>query len=119
MTERYDQLALADPVFGQLRNCMDLAVVAALIVKEDLAAKAGASLPMLMDENGLETTKLPAPKQVESKATLARQRRNWMIACGGVEINPWAIVDKAQPSDRLATVRTEAAMDGQTERWWD
>jgi hypothetical protein len=119
MTERYDQLALADPVFGQLRNCMDLAVVAALIVKEDLAAKAGASLPMLMDENGLETTKLPAPKQVESKATLARQGRNWMIACGGVEINPWAIVDKAQPSDRLATVRTEAAMDGQTERWWD
>ena len=37
------------PIFGQLRNCMELAIVAALIVKEDLPAKAGNSLPVLMD----------------------------------------------------------------------
>ena len=33
MTEKYPELAVADPIFGQLQNCMELAVVGALIVK--------------------------------------------------------------------------------------
>ena len=41
MTDRYEELARVDSVFGQLRSCMDLAVVAALMVKENLAEKAG------------------------------------------------------------------------------
>ncbi len=117
MTERYGELALADPVFGQLQNCMDLAIVAALIVKEDLPGKAQVSLPMLMDQSGLQTAKLPAPKQVQSKAALAKKGRNWMIACGGVQINPWAIVDRVQKSDTLASVRLEAAVEDQV-AWW-
>jgi len=27
MTAKYDELSVADPIFGQLRNCMELAVV--------------------------------------------------------------------------------------------
>jgi len=30
MTQHYPELALAEPVFGELRNCMELAVVGAL-----------------------------------------------------------------------------------------
>ena len=119
MTDRYDELALADPVFGQLQNCMDLALVAALIVKEDLTAKAEVGLPMLIESDGLETADLAAPKQVESKAVLAKKGRNWLIACGGVEINPWAVVEKSERSDALAEVRSQAAAQSGVERWWD
>jgi len=119
MTERYDELALADPVFGQLQNCMDLAIVAALIVGQDLPGVAQVRLPMLMDAGGLEVAEMPAPKQVESKATLARKGRDWMIACGGVEINAWAIVEKADRSEALANVRIESGINSRTERWWD
>ncbi len=43
MTDRYEELARVDSAFGQLRSCMDLAVVAALMVKENLAEKAVAN----------------------------------------------------------------------------
>ncbi len=45
MTARFPSLAVADPVFGQLQGCMDLSIVAALIVKEGLAEKAGFGMP--------------------------------------------------------------------------
>jgi hypothetical protein len=117
MTARYDDLALAEPVFGQLRNCIDMAIVAALIVQEDLTAKAKTGLPMLMGSDGAQTASFPAPKHLDSKATLAKKGRNWMIACGGVQINPWAIAERAEQDDGLAAVRTQAAADDGA-NWW-
>ena len=117
MTEQYDELAVADPIFGQLRNCMDLAIVAALIVKEDLTRKAGFSLPMLIDSGGRRADRVPRPKQVDSKASLSKKGRNWMIASGGVQINSWAMVGKAEQSDTLSAVRGKVAIHG--DRWWD
>jgi len=52
-------LAVAEPIFGQLRNCMDLALLAALITKEKLAEKAGNSLPLLMDSARVATDHSP------------------------------------------------------------
>jgi hypothetical protein len=39
MTEYYDELAAKEPVFGELRNLMDLCVVAALIKKEGMEGR--------------------------------------------------------------------------------
>jgi hypothetical protein len=117
LTERYDELALVEPVFGQLQNCMDLAIVAALVVSEGLTEKAQVELPILMGSGGLEAAEFPAPKQVDSKATLAMKGRKTMIACGGVQINAWQIVAGAEPSDALAHIRDNAAI--RSDRWWD
>jgi len=119
LTERYDELALADPVFGQLQNCMDLAIVAALVVGEGLTEKSQVELPMLMGTDGLNAAEFPAPKQVQSKATVAKKGRNWMIACGGVQINAWQMVAEAESSDALADVRKDAAIADRAGRWWD
>ncbi len=116
LTERYDELALAEPVFGQLQGCMDLAIVAALVVGENLAEKAQVRLPMLMGSEGLACAELPAPKQVESKATLVAGRR-WKVVCGGVQINAWEMVAGAETSDTLADLRKEATL--RSDRWWD
>ena len=119
MTRRYDDLALAEPVFGQLRNCMDLAIVGALVAKENLTGKAGCSLPLLTDQGALKTLEFPAPKQIDSKASLVKKGRAWSIAAGGVEINPWAVVEKTEQSDKLAAVRTKADTNDDAAWWWD
>jgi len=35
---------------------------------------------------------------------------------GGVQINPWMMIDKSEKSEKLAPVRAEAAAKGQ--QWW-
>ena len=120
MTEKYDELAVADPIFGQLRNCMELAVVGALFVKERLPEKAQYSMPILMDAEVAKTEAFPAPKQVPSKASVLRRGRNWIIsASGGVLVNSWAVADKTQQSDAPAAVRAEAVPSEKSSWRWN
>ncbi len=117
MTARYEELALADPIFGQLRNCMDLAVVGALLVKEDLTKKAGYNMPVLLDAKRVELDQFPVPQQVSTKASLIEKRSKWIIsASGGVQVNSWAGLQKSQTSDAPAAVRTKSAPTSGT--WW-
>jgi hypothetical protein len=109
MTEKYAQLAVVDPIFGQLQNCMELAVVGALVVKERLTEKAGYSMPTLLESPDAKPEVLNAPKQVESKASVLKKGHNWVIsASGGVAINSWGVADKVQPSDAVAPIRVKA-----------
>jgi hypothetical protein len=118
MSEKYQQLAVAEPVFGQLRNCMELAIVAALVVKEDLTGKAGYSMPLLMDPADLKTEEFLVPKQVVTQTSVQKQGRKWIIsASGGVQVNSWSIADRVQQSDAPAPVRAEA-VPGENPHWW-
>ena len=115
MTAKYDELALAAPIFGELRNCMELAVVGALLAKEDLPGKAGYSMPLLMSSSALATGEFPAPKQVDSKGSIIGKGENWVISVsGGVAIQSWAIASGSRESDAPAAVRSKAvpAADG-------
>jgi hypothetical protein len=118
MTEKYDELAVAIPVFGELRNCMELAIVGALVVKERLTDKAGYSMPLLLDPVQVKMDEFPAPKHVDSKVSMLKKGRNWIIsASGGVSLNSWGIADKVRQSDAPAAVRTKAAA-GENSNWW-
>jgi hypothetical protein len=120
MTEKYPELAVADPIFGQLQNCMELAVVGALVVKEQLAEKAGGSMPTLLDSSAVKPEAFHSPKQVESKASVLKKGRNWVIsASGGVAINSWIIADQVRPSDAVAPVRAKAAAAETTNWYWN
>jgi hypothetical protein len=117
MTEKYSELALAEPIFGQLQDCMELAVVGALVVKERLTEKAGYSMPTLMDDTTVKAAEFNAPKQVDSQASVLKKGRNWVIsASGGVAINSWAIVQRAKPSGTVDAVRAKAAKEG--DKWY-
>lgn len=115
MTACYADLSVAEPVFGQLQGCMDLAVAAALIVRKDLVGKAHCELPMLFEQHG--TAEMAAPRHVASKASLARKNRGWVIACGGVKVDPWAIVERAEVRAELVQVRQQAAVAADSS-WW-
>jgi hypothetical protein len=122
MTEQYDELSAKEPVFGELRNLMDLCVVAALIAKEDLLAKANLKLPALTNaDSKTGLTQWHAPKTVATQCSFIKRDREYIItASGGVEIASWAVADRAVESPEVGQVRTKAAASGSAGNlWWN
>ncbi len=120
MTSHYDELAVAAPIFGDLRNCMTLAMVGALVTHERLVEKAGCTLPALMTADELKTLVLPAPTEVDSVVSSVKQGKNRvMSASGGVTIFPGDFVRKARQSADPATARSKAANPGKTGWYWN
>lgn len=116
-TERYDELAKHDAVFGQLRNLIDLAVVGALVRRENLLQRAGLDAPYLLGEEMAD--KFSPPRKVDTQTSFLKKGRNWLIsASGGVQMFPAQLVSNVQKTDSLAPVRQETAAAGKS-WWWD
>lgn len=119
MTKHYEELSTRLPIFAELKNVMNLAVISALIARENLADRADCPLPMLMDAAALRVAELDAPRQVPSQASFIKKGSNWIIsASGGVLINSWAMAARSQADadNTLAPKRAQAASD--SDRWW-
>jgi hypothetical protein len=120
MTSKYDSLSLALPAFAELRNCMDLALVAALLVKENLPAKAGCDLSLLHDEKRIAVAEYYVPRTVDSRASLVRRGQNWIVSLsGGVQVDSWSVLDHVETRAELADVRKSAAASTPEQWWWD
>ncbi len=118
LTAHYEEISQKDPVFAELRNCMDLAVVGALLMKEQLMEKADLRPTCLYNDQKLGLARYNPPKQVDSKASYVKKGKDWIICVsGGVQFQPWAIVQKHDTSADLGPVRT-AAMKAHTDSWW-
>ena len=65
-TRKYAEIAQNAPVYGQLRNCIDMLVASAFIQKHDLYGKAGWDLSVLGDEAVYPVEIFNAPQQVAS-----------------------------------------------------
>jgi hypothetical protein len=119
MTTKYAALSQKEPIFAELQNVMDLAVVAALIHKENLAHKSGHSFPLLLNPQQLPTDVLPGIKHTDTVASLVQKGSNWVIsASGGVQIRAGAVVEKRQTSGDVKPVRTQATAQNKS-WWWD
>jgi hypothetical protein len=116
MTKEFSALAVGDPVFADLQNCMEMAVVSALILKERLPEKAGNSFPTLFTSTDLKTEVYNVPTQVPSVASLVRKTYS---VSGGVTINSWAIADNAKTDDSVASLRDKTASKGHATWWWN
>lgn len=120
MTDKFDALAERIAVFGELRNCTDLAVMSALIVKQDLLGVAGFEATWFLDPAKLAVATYPVPKQVGSRASLIRKGRQWIISVsGGVDVDVWPVLEHAESSPRLEPVRAAASTDNDQIWWWD
>jgi len=117
-TSKYDDLAVKEPVFGELRNIMDMCVIAALITKENLPAKAKCELTELSsDKMGIES--FPAPKKVATQSSALKRGNNWIItASGGVAINSWEVADKTEVKPAVSATR-EKAKPNTDSLWWN
>jgi hypothetical protein len=113
MTNHYEELSQKEAVFGDLRNCMDLAVVGALIVKEHLLDKADLRPKNLTSEQQLPTAMYNSPKQVDTKSSFVRRT----VISGGVQLQPWEVIQKQETSEAVSPIRSSASA-AKPDRWW-
>ena len=109
MTVSYDELAGKQPVFAELVNCIDLAVVAALIKGRQFDGRAGCDLSPLTDAAGLELPSYDVPASVPTVATGVKKGTTWVLsASGGVKFQPWQFAANTAEAAELAASRTVA-----------
>ena len=121
MTETYGELSNRMPIFADLRNLMDLTVVATLIVQEDLAKRADADLSVLMDnEDDVELVKYSTPKSVAPQCSFVYGRGGWIVtASGGVDVNGFEVVQNQETDSAVADSRTKALAASGDSWWWN
>lgn len=118
MTREYDALAAKQPVFAELVNSVDLAVVAALIQGRQLAQRAGLDIGLLLDAKRLPLTAYDVPKSVPTVASGLKKGRAWVLsASGGVKVQPWQFAT-ATRDDATLTEARQAALSGRPKTGW-
>ena len=125
-TEKFPKLADRSPVFAQLQNLFDLAIVAAVLKKEQLPRRVGWSMSLFLDPRKMNFRHGHAPRKVPSVVNFRRARRGVILGLvgGGVEMNPLRAIGqmKTTSSSRLKTTRSRAAAktaDSADRWWWD
>jgi hypothetical protein len=97
---------------------MDLAIVAALISRENLSEKAGYSMPLLLNQGELAVTRYEAPKTVHSMASAVKKRRTWIISVsGGVELDSFGVAGRQEVDPAIDAVRAKA-FKSKVDGWW-
>ncbi|HBO44231.1 MAG TPA: hypothetical protein DD670_09925 [Planctomycetaceae bacterium] len=122
-TQNYSMLAARSPVFAELRNLIDLAVVAALIQQEDYYERAGWDLGILGREEVFKVETYPAPKMVDTAVT-AHWKGGQLVTPvgGGVRIEPNMALDSenviTDKADRVEKVRQQVVPKLAEGQWW-
>jgi hypothetical protein len=123
-TQKYGELAKKEPVYAQLRNLIDMSIVAAFLQQYDYYGQANWNLDTFGNEQQFPIETYPEPTQVETAVNAIWKGSTLMTPLGGgVNIQPMV----ALSSDRL-TVDEEGELEElrqQTEieqvdksRWW-
>jgi hypothetical protein len=121
MTRHYDTLAGKQPVFAELVNCVDLAVVAALIHGRQLAGRAGLDLAALLDTRAVPLPSYDVPTSVPTVAHGVRKGSSWVVsASGGVAFQPWSFATSTAESADMGKSRGLALASRPTSGvWWE
>ncbi len=123
-TKKYAEIAQRSPVYGQLRNCVDMLVAAAFLQKYDLYTQAGWDLATLGDESIYPVETLNAPQQVASAVNSVWKGRQLATPIGGgVQIRPQTALDEsnllADDEGSVQSARNEVSLDDlPADTWW-
>ncbi len=126
-TENFQALCDKYPIYGELRNVCDVALVASLVREEDLAGKVGWHMTCFGKPEAYRVELGPSPKTVQSVANYRVVNQKTIIAgvSGGVRVDPQRLVtqqavqiDGGQQlsGKRKAVVSRPVARDAW---WWD
>jgi hypothetical protein len=125
-TEKYAALARKVPVFAQLRNLIDMSVVAAYLQERDAYGQAGWTMDLFGSESALPVETYEVPRQVESAVNVVWKRNVLMTPIGGgIKVEPKLALDSQHVGDDAEgtisaareTVNIAELAEGQW--WWD
>jgi len=123
-TRKYAELAARVPVFAEMRNVIDLSIVAAFIHKQDLYALAGWQAATFNNEGALAVETYKAPLQVETVCTAVWKGNTLMTPVGGgVTIHPRTVLNTGNllPDEdgKISEVREAVDLkDLPADQWW-
>lgn len=121
-TAKYEDISQRQPVFAQMRNCVDLLVAAAFLQREDYYGQASWEARTLLDEKQLATQTENTPKQAPCAAnSLWKGSRLLTPAGGGVSITPLTAFEQSnqlQDDGSVTKLRTQVADDLPADHWW-
>ena len=122
-TKKYPEIAKAAPVFGQLRNSIDLLVIANYLFRESIFEKVGLSTELLLDEKRLPVATGSQVNEAKCMAN-AQWNRNTMVApSGGVCVLAAEAFRESNllktDEKKLAEAADEAREAVSGHWWWD
>ena len=122
-TKNYPQLAARVPVYAELRNLIDMAVVAAYMQKQDYYGRAQWKMEFFRDEKKFPVRVYPAPKMAESAVTaVIRPGRVSTPVGGGVQIEPEEALQSENllPDEKGEVQKTKQSIriDVPEDAWW-
>ena len=112
MTKHYEALSAEVPVFRDLRNIMDMSVIAAIIRSEDLANEVGLEMPMIGGK--MATPSFTVPEKVPSQVTVAKAT---VQVSGGVILDSWGAAQNVVVKEGITEVAAVAKV-ATADRWW-
>ncbi|MDB5347457.1 MAG: hypothetical protein JWP89_5834 [Schlesneria sp.] len=125
-TVNYDKLSNRDPVFAELQNIFDLALVAALVQHERLASRADWDLGVFAPHGEYATAQYAVPKEVDSVVNhrVYNGREIVVQVAGGVQGDMMSIVKDAKKNPEAPRLKSIAQQGQAAERpvgrwWWD
>ena len=125
-TKAYDKLAEVSPIYGELRNLMDLSIAAAFIQKKGLYEKAGWSMESFGDESVVSVERFRAPQKVDAVLNAVWRGSSLVSAiAGGVSIQPRVCLNSdrvtVDTEGKINEVKASIAVDNLAEGqwWWD
>jgi len=125
-TAHFAALAEKYPVYADLQNVFDLALVAAIVQQEGLAERVGWHLTCFGNPQEYEVELAPAPRQVETVINHRKIGGRHLVVgvSGGVRAEPWRQVSveklRTDGQGRLTAQRASFAAPANLplERWW-
>lgn len=119
-TEEFEPLAAALPVFAQLRNCIDLAVVGAILAQEKSLERTGREVAQLLDSRQVEPAHYAVPKTTPSRASFVQRGDAFIVSIsGGVDLDAWGQLKRTLVRPTLASLRTKSTPREAARWWWD
>ncbi len=116
-TEHYSELAAKDPVFADLQSVFDLALVAALIDREDLDGKAHWNRGAFAPNGAYRVASYNVPKSVDTVVNHRVYKGQEVVVqvAGGVRADVAAVVTDKSIQKESTTATKPALPEG---RWW-
>jgi hypothetical protein len=124
-TAHFAALAAKYPIYAELRNIFDLALVAGLIRSHDLPQQTGWHMTYLADPTGYRVALGPLPQHVESVVNAITLSRNRFCAgvSGGVSVDTSACVSREavriDDYGLMDAAHHSASPPAQDTWWWD
>jgi hypothetical protein len=87
-TRKYPDIARRRPVFAELRNVIDLLVVAASLRRKNWYRRTGWDAKTFLDESVLPVRTWPTPRQVPTVSNALWKGRRLFVPSGGISIIP-------------------------------